>query len=125
MRVTKYLLGISILGLVVPGAARAAATSGTAAAAATDDAAGDGSENHAEGSGSTITVNADRLNKETSILPARAPTSIYGTSESILDTPRSVTQINTDQLTKDIILSSDDLAKYTPGITRGGGQNAA
>ena len=128
MRVTKYLLGISVLGLAAPGGAGAASAAGHGVETADKGTAEDGGdtapEDAAEGAGATITVNADRLKKETSILPTRAPTSIYGTSESILDTPRSVTQINADQLTKDIILSSDDLAKYTPGITRGGGQNA-
>jgi hypothetical protein len=112
MRVTKYLLGISILGFAFPGGAWADDAAPASAEADDQDAAG------------SITVNGERLNGQTSVLPTRPPTSIYGTGESILNTPRSVTQINTEQLTKDIITSSDDLAKYAPGITRGGGQNA-
>ncbi|GLK44908.1 MULTISPECIES: TonB-dependent receptor [Novosphingobium] len=111
MRVTKYLIAASALSLAFT--ATAHAETAEEAAAETADRDGD-----------AITVNGERLNKETSILSSRAPTSIYGTGETLLNTPRSVTQINTEQLTKDIITSSDDLAKYAPGITRGGGQNA-
>lgn len=115
MRVTKYLIAASALSLAFTATAHA----GTAEEAAAETAA-----ETADRDGDAITVNGERLNKETSILSSRAPTSIYGTGETLLNTPRSVTQINTEQLTKDIITSSDDLAKYAPGITRGGGQNA-
>lgn len=112
MRVTKYLIAASALSLAFTATAHAE-TAEEADTAETADRDGD-----------AITVNGERLNKETSILSSRAPTSIYGTGETLLNTPRSVIQINTEQLTKDIITSSDDLAKYAPGITRGGGQNA-
>jgi len=111
MRVTKYLIAASALSL---------AFTATAHAETAEEAAAETADRDAD----AITVNGERLNKETSILSSRAPTSIYGTGETLLNTPRSVTQINTEQLTKDIITSSDDLAKYAPGITRGGGQNA-
>lgn len=72
----------------------------------------------------TVTVVGNRP-LEKSILPARPVGSIYGTSASVLDTPRSITQINADQLTNDSIQSADEFVKYAPGITRGGGQNAS
>lgn len=71
-----------------------------------------------------VLVQAQRTNEKDSVLPQRPSTSVYGTSQSVLDTPRSVTQINAEQLADDPITSSDDLVKYAPGIVRGGGQNA-
>ena len=71
----------------------------------------------------TVTVQAEQTNDDA--LPTRPPASIYGGLEAkVLDTPRSVTQINAEQLARDPIRSADDLVKYAPGITRGGGQNA-
>jgi len=71
----------------------------------------------------TITVQAEQSDDDA--LPTRPPASIYGGLETkVLDTPRSVTQINAEQLANDPIRSSDDLVKYAPGINRGGGQNA-
>lgn len=81
-------------------------------------------EADAEKDARTIVVEGKKVDATNSVLPSRAPSSIYGTAASILDTPRSVTEVNADQLRKDIILSSDDLGKYAPGLTRGGGQNA-
>jgi len=49
--------------------------------------------------------------------------SIYGTNTKIIDTPRVVSQISEEQLKSEVIKSADDLVKYAPGITRGGGQN--
>ncbi|MBA1201027.1 TonB-dependent receptor plug domain-containing protein [Pseudomonas capeferrum] len=70
-----------------------------------------------------VTVQARQTDDDA--LPTRAPSSIYGGLEAkVLDTPRSVTQVNAEQLARDPIRSSDDLVKYAPGITRGGGQNA-
>lgn len=63
-------------------------------------------------------------NKKTTILPKRKVTSIYGTDSSVLDTPRVVSQISEQQFREDVIRSADDLVKYAPSITRGGGQNA-
>ncbi|MDH0650063.1 TonB-dependent receptor plug domain-containing protein [Pseudomonas sp. GD03858] len=71
----------------------------------------------------TVTVQAGQADDDA--LPTRPPSSIYGGLEAkVLDTPRSVTQINAEQLARDPIRSADDLVKYAPGITRGGGQNA-
>ncbi|MCE0778017.1 TonB-dependent receptor [Pseudomonas sp. NMI542_15] len=71
----------------------------------------------------TVTVQAEQTDDDA--LPTRPPASVYGGLEAkVLDTPRSVTQINAEQLANDPIRSSDDLVKYAPGITRGGGQNA-
>ncbi|MDA8485438.1 TonB-dependent receptor plug domain-containing protein [Pseudomonas resinovorans] len=72
-----------------------------------------------------VTVQGSKLDTETSVIPVRPVASVYGGSEvDVLDTPRSVNQINAEQLANDPIRSSDDLVKYAPGITRGGGQNA-
>lgn len=71
----------------------------------------------------TVTVQAEQPDDD--VLPTRPPSSIYGGLEAkVLDTPRSVTQVNAEQLARDPIRSADDLVKYAPGITRGGGQNA-
>lgn len=70
---------------------------------------------------STIVVTG--VHDPSSVLPTQNP-SILGNSASALDTPRSFTQVNADQLSKDIIFNTDDLMKYAPGISAGGGQNA-
>lgn len=62
--------------------------------------------------------------KKATILPKRKVTSIYGTDSSVLDTPRVVSQVSEQQFREDVIRSADDLIKYAPSITRGGGQNA-
>ena len=62
----------------------------------------------------TVTVQARQADDDA--LPSRPPASIYGGLEAkVLDTPRSVTQINAEQLARDPIRSSDDLVKYAPG----------
>ena len=73
----------------------------------------------------TVTVQASSAESDDDALPTRPPTSVYGGTETkVLDTPRSVAQINAEQLANGSIHSADDLVKYAPGITRGGGQNA-
>lgn len=62
--------------------------------------------------------------KKTTVVPKRKVTSIYGTDSSVLDTPRVVSQVSEQQFREDVIRSADDLVKYAPSITRGGGQNA-
>lgn len=71
----------------------------------------------------TVTVHGNKTNTS-SVLPERKVKGIYGTATSVVDTPRSVSQVNAEQLAKDPIFSADDLIKYTPGLTKGGGQNA-
>lgn len=127
MRISGYLAGVSAFSLAISGTAAAAEADAAAIGAA--EAAEAGSDADADAAAEArnsgwIVVEGERVKQESSVVPIRKPTSIYGTEESILDTPRSITQVNAEQLAKDIILSSDDLAKYTPGITRGGGQNA-
>lgn len=56
------------------------------------------------------------------VLPQRPPRSIYGLEASVVDTPRSISQISGAQLERDPLKSTDDFVKYAPGITRGGGQ---
>lgn len=63
-------------------------------------------------------------NKKLTVVPKRKVTSIYGTDSSVLDTPRVVSQVSEQQFREDVIRSADDLVKYAPSITRGGGQNA-
>jgi hypothetical protein len=53
----------------------------------------------------------------------RPSESVYGTNTTVLDTPRSVSQVSAQQLRNDVIRTADDLVKYAPGVTRGGGQN--
>lgn len=60
--------------------------------------------------------------KKTTVVPKRKVTSIYGTDSSVLDTPRVVSQVSEQQFREDVIRSADDLVKYAPSITRGGGQ---
>jgi hypothetical protein len=57
------------------------------------------------------------------IIPTRPSQSIYGLNTRVVDTPRSVSEINAQQLAVDPIRTADDLVKYAPGLTRGGGQN--
>lgn len=61
--------------------------------------------------------------KKKTNLPQREVRSIYGTNEKVLDTPRVVSQISESQLENEVIKSADDLVKFAPGVTRGGGQN--
>lgn len=72
---------------------------------------------------STIIVTAERL--EGTVLPERTLRSVYGTNGSVLDTPRSVSQVGSDKLIQDVLKTTDDFVKYAPGITRGGGQNVS
>ena len=85
------------------------------------------SEQAKDSNGDVITL-ADVMvtgaNKKATILPKRKVTSIYGTDSSVLDTPRVVSQVSEQQFREDVIRSADDLVKYAPSITRGGGQNA-
>ncbi|ENU60525.1 Outer membrane receptor protein [Acinetobacter guillouiae MSP4-18] len=85
------------------------------------------SEQAKDSNGDVITL-ADVVvtgaHKKATILPKRKVTSIYGTDSSVLDTPRVVSQISEQQFREDVIRSADDLVKYAPSITRGGGQNA-
>jgi hypothetical protein len=69
-----------------------------------------------------VTVKARKL---TTALPDRPSSSVYGNDTSVLDTPRSVSEISEEQLQRDNIKNADDLVKYAPSITRGGGQNVS
>nr|WP_174505288.1 TonB-dependent receptor plug domain-containing protein [Acinetobacter sp. Marseille-Q1620] len=70
-----------------------------------------------------VVVTASSKKKITN-LPTRKVRSIYGTDSTVLDTPRVVSQVSEQQFREDVIRSADDLVKYAPSITRGGGQNA-
>jgi hypothetical protein len=73
----------------------------------------------------TVTVKgANRVNAN-DVLPKRPQGAIYGTETSVVDTPRSVNLINAEQIASDPIRTADDLVKYAPGVTRGGGQNVS
>lgn len=67
-----------------------------------------------------VTITGER--KQTA-LPKRPVKSIYGTNTTLLDTPRVVSEVSAKQFEEDVIRSADDLVKYAPSITRGGGQN--
>ncbi|SDF42879.1 MULTISPECIES: TonB-dependent siderophore receptor [unclassified Duganella] len=89
-----------------------------AAAAVADDAAAPAVEAIADGS--VVVVKG-----QSTALARRPVSSVYGTDTSLLDTPRSVSQVNADQLLRDGIKTADDLVKYAPGVTRNGGQNVS
>jgi TonB-dependent receptor-like protein len=57
------------------------------------------------------------------VLPTRPSNSAYGFDTRVVDTPRAISQVSTQQISSDPIRTADDLVKYAPGITRGGGQN--
>jgi hypothetical protein len=59
------------------------------------------------------------------VLPSRPVKSVYGFDSRVVDTPRSVSEINAQQIAVDPIRTADDLVKYAPGISRGGGQNVS
>ena len=56
---------------------------------------------------------------------ARAVRSVDGLEAEVVDTPRSVSQIDALQLQREPIRNADDLVRYAPGITRNGGQNVS
>jgi len=56
---------------------------------------------------------------------ARPVGSVDGLDVALIDTPRSVSQIDAQQLQRDAIRTADDLVRYAPGITRNGGQNVS
>lgn len=64
-----------------------------------------------------------RASPSRTVLPTRPLQSVYGLDTRVVDVPRSVSQINSNQLATDPIRTADDLVKYAPGLTRGGGQN--
>ncbi|MBE8716620.1 TonB-dependent receptor plug domain-containing protein [Cellvibrio polysaccharolyticus] len=72
----------------------------------------------------TVLVEGRKSTVGENILPVRTVKGIYGTEATVVDTPRSIGQINVEQLNRDPIFSADDLTKYAPGLTKGGGQNA-
>jgi hypothetical protein len=57
------------------------------------------------------------------VLPTRPSRSIYGVESTVLETPRTVSQVSTSQLREDPIRTYDDFVRYAPGITRSTGQN--
>ncbi|MGC4095334.1 MAG: hypothetical protein QM756_46895 [Polyangiaceae bacterium] len=69
-----------------------------------------------------VVVTGERAEAETAV-PDRPSESVYGNDTSVVDTPRSVSQVSGKQLRNDVIRTADDLVKYAPGVTRGGGQN--
>jgi hypothetical protein len=101
------------------------AATGTVVVAATGAAAADNTTTADESNkGSNTVLNTVVVEGIRDVLVPTAPTeSVYGLDASVLDTPRSIYEINADQLSTDLILTADDLGKYAPGLTRGGGQN--
>jgi outer membrane receptor for monomeric catechols len=57
------------------------------------------------------------------VLPSRPSSSIYGLPQSILDTPRTASEVSASQFQDDAIRTYDDFVRYAPGITRSTGQN--
>lgn len=106
---------VSVTAAAVTTAAAAATTAAAAATAAVVDASSD----TALPATSVVVVAATRA------LEKRAVSSVYGTGVSLLDTPRAVSQVSSEQLARDGIKTADDLVKYAPGVTRNGGQNVS
>lgn len=67
-----------------------------------------------------VTVTGKRVEDKT-----RTVRSVDGLEAAIIDTPRSVSQIDALQLQREPIRNADDLVRYAPGITRNGGQNVS
>ncbi|WP_154654915.1 TonB-dependent siderophore receptor [Solimonas variicoloris] len=86
--------------------AQASAPAEVAAADAAPEAAGDNIE--------TVVVKA-RVNREVNILPNEDNNSVFGFDKSIKDTPRSITSISNEMLTKFNITELDDMVALTPG----------
>lgn len=59
----------------------------------------------------TVTVTADRLQ----VLPTQAVESVFGFGKNALETPRAITSISSEMLSKTIITEIDDLVALTPG----------
>lgn len=55
-------------------------------------------------------------------LPVRPVTGVYGFDTSFQDTPRSITQINPQQFTEDVIASVSDFTRYSPAVNQSTGQ---
>jgi len=126
---TVILAGASITAMAASATTASNAPDSDIAAAGDESAEGAGSDaqehrksDKTSTSDTTIVVIGTRQDP-TSVIPT-GPSGIFGTSQSILDTPRTISQINPDELTTDVIFSSDDFIKYAPGISAGGGQNA-
>jgi len=56
------------------------------------------------------------------ILPVRPVRALYGFESTILDAPRSVSQINPEQFEYDVIASYSDFIRYSPAVNQATGQ---
>ncbi|AYQ43651.1 TonB-dependent receptor [Burkholderia lata] len=114
-----------------PPAATPAATAAVAPARASDAAAtrgngpGRGDPQHVTELGAVTVTGTRTVAPARQVVPNRAVASVYGTSAAVVDVPRVVSEVNSEQLHNDVIRSTDDFVKYAPGITRGGGQNVS
>lgn len=57
----------------------------------------------------------------TTTLPVRPISGVFGFESDILDTPRSVFQVNPQQIENDFIASVSDLARYSPSVNQSTG----
>lgn len=71
---------------------------------------------------SAVVISGKRIQRD-GTLADRPSESVYGTNTPLVDTPRSVSQISNRQFQQDVVRSADDLIRYAPGVTFGGGQN--
>ena len=51
-----------------------------------------------------------------SALPSRPVTSVFGVEQSILDSPRAITEVTSEELKFDPVHSYGDFIKYTPSV---------
>ncbi|ANH70407.1 hypothetical protein ABE85_09670 [Mitsuaria sp. 7] len=70
----------------------------------------------------SVSINGKRAG---SVLPDRPSGSVDGLDAAVVDVPRSVFQIDEQQLRREPLRNADDLVRYAPGITRNGGQNVS
>lgn len=70
----------------------------------------------------SVSVNGKRASTS---LPDRPSGSVDGLDAAVVDIPRSVFQIDEQQLRREPLRNADDLVRYAPGITRNGGQNVS
>src|SRR5688500_13529306 len=59
----------------------------------------------------TVVVEGDRVN----VIPTEALDSVFGLGKTVVETPRSITTISNEMLSRVMITEIDDLVALTPG----------
>ncbi|NKF24229.1 TonB-dependent receptor [Solimonas sp. C16B3] len=103
-------------GMGLPAIAAAADDAAATAAAPVQVAQNDSSTTTAtDNSGIAEVIVKSRVNREVNILPTEPNDSVFGFNKSIKDTPRAVTSISQEMLTKFNITDINDIVALTPG----------